>query len=628
MKTLRTLTLGAVLAGLTLTASAQDWLTNGLVAYYPFNGNANDASGNAANPMVTDVAQTTDRFGGLGQAAEFNGASSFLTLPAQRLNLAGSSQASISMWVKLEGTNVEYDLFATYPDVFYIPPPSPLGIIWATTPGGIMSVSTASDSDRNFSTTALSPHVWYHLVLVYDGQAAAYSNKVQMYFDGDRDSVLQSRPEVIPSTIPLNADGAWIGARSFKASGSFIAYTDGVIDDVRIYNRALSAAEVQALYDQEKPANTLANGLVAYYPFNGNANDASGNANNGTLIGTQPGTDRFGNANSTYSFNGTSDYIEVPSSPSLAFGAQITASGWICPDRLYPPQGQPGFQSMEILCKGPDVEGAVDWAFAVIGDMLRPHLLLASWTYWDSAGGVQPNAWQHAIFTYDGSTMRTYLNGVESGQRPASGAFRISDGSMRIGAYAPINGLPVGGSKAFFSGKIDDIRIYNRALSATEVADLYALEAAPFCSPHKATATATMANGFVIGATITDPGCGYTNPPVVVISGGGGSGATATAIISNGQVTGLTITSAGVGYTSAPRIEIASPPFEPTVSIGVSRVNVTQHVVLGRNYVLESSTNLVDWTATGPSFTADSETIVTEFVVDVTGRYFRIREVP
>jgi len=69
-------------------------------------------------------------------------------------------------------------------------------------------------------------------------------------------------------------------------------------------------------------------------------------------------------------------------------------------------------------------------------------------------------------------------------------------------------------------------------------------------------------------------------------------------------------------------------PSPSTVSIAVSRVKVTQNVVLGRKYVLESSADLVAWTATGPEFTADSETIVSEFEVAETGGFFRIREVP
>ena len=112
------------------------------------------------------------------------------------------------------------------------------------------------------------------------------------------------------------------------------------------------------------------------------------------------------------------------------------------------------------------------------------------------------------------------------------------------------------------------------------------------------------------------------------IQGGGGSGATATAVVSNGVVVAINITSTGCCYTNAPKIVIASPPFIPTVTISVSRVNVAQHVVLGRNYVLESSTNLFTWTATGPPFTAQSEDINEEFFGNQTSQYFRLREVP
>jgi hypothetical protein len=151
-----------------------------------------------------------------------------------------------------------------------------------------------------------------------------------------------------------------------------------------------------------------------------------------------------------------------------------------------------------------------------------------------------------------------------------------------------------------------------------------------FCSPHRATAVPVLVNGIVVGANITDTGCGYSNAPLVLIQGGGGAGATATAIVNNGQVTGININSAGSGYSTnpAPRIVIASPPFEPTVGIRFSRVEVTQHVTLGRNYVLESSADLATWSATGQAFTAVSENYTNEFVVGQTGQFFRLREVP
>ena len=68
---------------------------------------------------------------------------------------------------------------------------------------------------------------------------------------------------------------------------------------------------------QTLPSYVPANGLVGWWPFNGNANDESGNGNNGTVNGSTLTTDRFGNSNSSYNFNGTSNYIRINNSTSL-----------------------------------------------------------------------------------------------------------------------------------------------------------------------------------------------------------------------------------------------------------------------------------------------------------------------
>jgi len=120
---------------------------------------------------------------------------------------------------------------------------------------------------------------------------------------------------------------------------------------------------------------------------------------------------------------------------------------------------------------------------------------------------------------------------------------------------------------------MDDIRIYNRALSDAEVKALYDYENVPQPSnPRIATATAQVVNGFVVGATITDGGSGYTNAPTVTISGGGGSGATAIALVENGAVTKITIQNPGTGYTSVPTLTIAPPPFPPRRATATSEV--------------------------------------------------------
>lgn len=236
--------------------------------------------------------------------------------------------------------------------------------------------------------------------------------------------------------------------------------------------------------------------------------------------------------------------------------------------------------------------------------------------------------WYHLVGVWERSTsVRVYVNGAfdvqdavsPCAQEPLDNAFPLLIGKIVSGQH--------------FCGLIDDVRIYNRALSEVEVQGLYEYEyeSQPQPSiPHRATAIAEVVNGFVVGLTITDYGFGYTNnpPPAVRIRDAEGSGATAHAIVENGQVVRLEVDSNGRGYSGSAVVVIAPPPFWPTLSIDVSRVRVNMNVVLGRRYRLDSSPDLQTWTPTGDSFVAEDDVVVQEFDVVTTGRYFRIQEVP
>ncbi len=375
----------------------------------------------------------------------------------------------------------------------------------------------------------------------------------------------------------------------------------------------------------------LTNGLVAYYSFNGNANDASGYGNNGIGAWVVQATNRFGFADSAYRFDGSNAVVTIPSLSSISL-PEITISAWV---ELF---ANPSVQA-DIVNKWRAYSyGLEDYAFTIQSDLrvnysngrrsagyneLPNHCAILSSTK------LTIGRWYHLAVTHDSLGIgKLWINGVLSAQDnilpllpPASEPVRV--GQMLFSSAAPFNGAIL----ETFNGLIDDLRIYRRALPDDEVSQLYASESTPPCSPHKATATAVVVNGFVVGGTIANPGCGYTYPPTVLVQGGGGTGATATATIRGGEVVAINIISAGCCYTNIPTIVIGSPPFVPTVSIGVSKVKVTQTVVLGRTYVLESSGNLTNWTAIGPAFTADAETIVNEFDVEVTGQFFRIRQV-
>ncbi len=198
--------------------------------------------------------------------------------------------------------------------------------------------------------------------------------------------------------------------------------------------------------------------------------------------------------------------------------------------------------------------------------------------------------------------------------------FFIGDG-LTSGGVTQQFVAPAGATR-FFLGIMDNVCYDNSgSFSVTVTND-------NFCSPHRATALAALASGVFVGASLLDLGCGYTNSPSVRIIGGGGSGAGATAEVLNGHVVSINVTNGGCCYTNLPKILIESPPFVPTVGIAVSKVKVTQNVRVNHNYILEASYDLQNWTATSLQFTAESESIVSEFDVDAVGRYFRLREVP
>jgi hypothetical protein len=126
--------------------------------------------------------------------------------------------------------------------------------------------------------------------------------------------------------------------------------------------------------------------------------------------------------------------------------------------------------------------------------------------------------------------------------------------------------------------------------------------------PHAATATATVVNGFVVGAAVTDGGFGYTNTPGVRFIGGGGSGAQAVAVVSNGLVTAVNILNPGSGYTTTPVIVIA-PPFIPQPTMGIAAMSLLSFTSLavGTNYQLEYFSGSL-LTTVGSPFTATSST--------------------
>ncbi len=379
---------------------------------------------------------------------------------------------------------------------------------------------------------------------------------------------------------------------------------------------------------QELPA-FLKEGLIAYYPFNGNAIDETGSGNDGQINGNVTlASDRFGRQSTAFQFDGAAA-IDVPTKIPNLGEANYTISAWFCTDNLT--------QIAQHVFNTSPHNGVHLALYNFSNENMgwNSFFSVGNGNYWvapDNRGAkkdYENKTWYHLVFTKKQTAFTLYINGNADAYRdvPDTAQSQSSHSGFRIGALT-VNQIAEGG----FKGRLDDFRVYNRALSESEVKGLYDFESkygreVP-TSPRRATATLQVVNGYVVGVTVTDGGFGYETPPVVLLKGISGSGATAVATVANGMVTKITITNPGSGYTSDPVVRIASPPFTPKVGIEISKVKVSLSVVLGRKYQLEASTDLNTWTPTGSPFIAENEELVQEFDVNQVGRFFRISQVP
>ncbi len=198
----------------------------------------------------------------------------------------------------------------------------------------------------------------------------------------------------------------------------------------------------------------VASGLVASYPFSGNAQDTSGNGNNATVNGASLTADRFGTPSSAYSFNGTSNYLRIADSASLNITGDLTISAWI---RTSTP-GQIIFSNMLEVSphSGYSLRTLSDGRIQFIsGDQ---HLFGTS--------PVTTGLWTHVAVTLAGTTATSYINGLIDNSGTV-GVPTTSSVDQTIGAsYTPFY---------FWNGALDEINVYNRALSPSEIQELAAV---------------------------------------------------------------------------------------------------------------------------------------------------------
>ncbi len=404
----------------------------GLVGHYPFTGNANDISGSGNNGTNNGATLTTDRFGNSNSAYSFNGTSSFISIP--NVAQTGNSARSIFCWVKFSSTNpncvVATGSTLANGNSFNL-------VVGYITNLGVMGTNNDFYPANN---ATINDNVWHFIGTTFDG-----AGSIKTYVDGNLDN---SGTFTFNTADQIN----YIGKSNDIASEN---YFDGIIDDVLLYNRALTSTEVLQVFNGTS-CTIPTSGLVGQFPFTGNANDISGNGNNGTNNGATLTTDRFGNSNSAYLFNGISSFISIPNVAQTGNSARSIFC-WV------------KFSSTNpncVVATGNTLANGNSFNL-VVGYITNLGVMGTNNDFYPANNAtINDNVWHFIGTTFDGAgSLKTYVDG----NLDNSGTFTFNTAGQ-INYIGKSNDLA---SENYFNGIIDDVLLYNRALTTTEVSEVF-----------------------------------------------------------------------------------------------------------------------------------------------------------
>jgi Concanavalin A-like lectin/glucanases superfamily len=493
-------------------------LSTGLVGYWSMDDNTinwntntiSDLSGQGnAGTLVSMSTTTAPVAGKIGGALKFNGSSALITANGETTSFVLNTSWTTSAWFLSTSTSEEFVGF--FGNTTNTTPTLGFGSLNQLTTGQILA--GGRDNAGNVLNIAsinatYNDGKWHQVVATYSG------NLLSLYVDG----VLNSTGTI--SWGPATYNTFTIGA-AVRTSTQF--YWSGKIDDVRIYNRALSTQEVALLYalgtihaDNTPATNSsfsidqggLNGGLVAYWPLDGNTTnwtkdttaDVSGNSNTGTLVNmstsTSPTAGKIGGA---LKFNGSNTYISTAYTvPAQNSGTSFTWSTWAYVNPT---------ANGNLVILGNRGGGGATWI------KLTP-------TAFEYSGGlishtIPTGQWVFLAVTKNGTNFTYYQNGVAIGTGSSSGS--TSAYTFYMGEDPGFTG------DGDFTGMLDDVRIYNRALSAQEIAQLYT--AGKVNVDHSNTVANTGITSSLIGYwTFDGPSINWRTNVVSDMSGNGNAG--------------------------------------------------------------------------------------------------------
>ena len=439
--------------------------SNGLVGYWGFNGNANDQSGNGNNGTVNGATLTFDRYGNANNAYDFDGNNTHINVPLQQ-TLQGNK--TFSCWIKLPLNFINpYCNFITAKNQSLTLPNDYLSVngnnptyISSNTVGYFYDGKTGLSSSFN-----VNDNLWHNIILIhnYDLQEA------KLYIDGIFINSIISTNFTINSLVDRLVFGGDLNS-DVSANAALL----GQLDDIGLWNRALTQQEITNIYNGVTYSDTcnsvsgsLVNGLVGYWPFCGNANDQSGNGNNGIVSGAILTEDRFGNNNGAYEFN--MNYIKINNSSIYNFSDNLSVNVW------YKISDNMGDITLNTFFVSKHQGGSVESSYTLYnenncGPTVYQTDVNGNISFIRNSAFCDTTSWHMLTLTFNNPNMIMYLDGIYYSTISADSINQTSLPLVFGGTNYSSNPDDIIGR---MKGKLDDIGIWNRALTQQEITQLY-----------------------------------------------------------------------------------------------------------------------------------------------------------
>jgi len=451
---------------------------SGLVSWWRGEGDALDSAGSNNGALMNGA---TFAAGKVGQGFSLNGVNQFVQIPtSSSLNL--TNEFTLEFWYQDQGTATWYALIAKRTTAS----PSNFGI--HVNLGGAQGVELFfyDQTLGGFSASDYLPvpasGVFHHLAATFK-QVDSSHVELKTFIDG-----LLVKTTVVSGNLAntLNAAPVTIGAEMGYTMANFFK---GVIDEVSLYNRALSASEIQSIYAAGSagkcaptPPPTCVTpplGLVSWWKGESNALD-SADSNQGTLVGNATyGAGRVGQG---FVFDGNGDGVNVGNPANLQL-QNFTIESWI--KRAHPSRATQGPQLNGAMFAGPG--GGYAFGLWDNGTLLLSKVGISAVS--STLSITDTNNFHHVAVTKSGSNVVFYVDGVAESAAAYDPGF-VFNGPMAIGASG-------GDYRTSFYGAIDEVSVYSRALSASEVQAIYGAGSAGKCVPTPPPTCAPAPSGLV-----------------------------------------------------------------------------------------------------------------------------------